>query len=133
MQSLTWTTELIPGPLSNYCGRDVDNGEAPLDTGSGSASQLLGEALPDTEFTTRPTAGTDVTSEVPFDAPFFPSHCRVLSSEPLNGTDTVLSVLTIEGGMLQQSLNFTCTGNESSSTDVVQLLVTGESCSINYS
>ncbi len=84
---------------------------------------MLGEASLEIDFSPPPTNDTTL----------LPTHCRVLSSEALRNTDTVLSILTIEGGMLRQSLNFTCTGNESSSTDTVQLVVTGESRWINYS
>ncbi len=129
MQMLTWTNSLIPGLLNDYCESDPVDGEAPLEitTLQPSTTDMLGEAPLFTQ--SPPSSGRRRRRN--FNT--LPStHCSVFSSEPVNGT--LLSMLVINGELLEQSLYFTCHGNESGSSSV-QLLVTSESvvvCACDY-
>ncbi len=129
MQMLTWTNSLIPGLLNDYCESDPVDGEAPLETTTlqPSTTDMLGEAPLFTQ--SPPSSGRRRRRN--FNT--LPStHCSVFSSEPVNGT--LLSMLVINGELLEQSLYFTCHGNESGSSSV-QLLVTSESvvvCACDY-
>ncbi|XP_064394608.1 hemicentin-1-like isoform X2 [Halichondria panicea] len=119
-QMLTWTNSLIPGLLNDYCESDPVDGEAPLETTTlqPSTTDMLGEAPLFTQ--SPPSSGRRRRRN--FNT--LPStHCSVFSSEPVNGT--LLSMLVINGELLEQSLYFTCHGNESGSSSV-QLLVTNE-------